>query len=211
MRELERGERLRRRSWLAPPRSPRRHPDAGDCRDRARRSACVSSISAASPSARTLAMMAATASLTSDGCLALHRQQCLEAVLEIGVGSLEPKGHGKALKSRRRPACCPHRVIAGVLGSRAGAPDEPEILELGLDAFDLELDRGIAGEGERHAPARSIARLEADRQQRQDAAALKASRSSIWRRTRGRIRAPSAAADSPCRRSLFPPAPNRNG
>jgi hypothetical protein len=30
--------------------------------------------------------------------------------------------------------------IAGVLRSRVGAPDKSEILELGLDAFDLELD-----------------------------------------------------------------------
>ena len=48
--------------------------------------------------------------------------------------------------------------IAGVLRSRAGAPDKPEILELGLDAFDLELDGGIAGEGERHAPGRRFRR-----------------------------------------------------
>ena len=69
---------------------------------------------------------------------------------------------GKPEIRRPRPGLAA-RVLR--LGSRA--PSRPEIGELGLDAFDLEPDRGVAGEGQRDIAARVLARLEADGEQRQ--------------------------------------------
>ena len=41
-------------------------------------------------------MMAATAAFTSVACSRFSREQSFEAVLEIGISGLEPRGHGKA-------------------------------------------------------------------------------------------------------------------
>ena len=48
--------------------------------------------------------------------------------------------------------------FARMLRFGAGAPCGPKIGELRLDAFDVEADRSIAGEGQRHIAARVIAR-----------------------------------------------------
>jgi hypothetical protein len=59
-----------------------------------------------------------------------------------------------------------------VLRLEASAPFRAEIGELGLDAFDFKLDRGIAREGERHMTSGRIVRLEVNREKRQNPVAL---------------------------------------
>src|SRR6266508_4144456 len=114
-------------------------------------------MSATSPSSRTRAMMAATLSLTSAACSRFKERSALKRSSK----SASPLLSHRAMARRLRAACAGLAARAGtathaagldarMLGLGAGAPRGAKVFELGLDALDVKLDRGIAGEGQRH-------------------------------------------------------------
>src|SRR5262245_2333157 len=128
----------------------------------------VRSASARSPSARTRATIAATLSLTSSACSRFCPSNALKPPSKSGSAVLSHTAmgmRGLGAAGAWRVACA--GLIAGMLGLEPRAPFGPEIPEFGLDAFDFELDRGVAREGERERAGRRHLRRKADGEQRQ--------------------------------------------
>src|SRR5262249_35271702 len=132
-------------------------------------------MSTASPPSRTRAMIAATLSLTSVDCSRFKASRALKRSSK----SAPP------LLSHRAMARGPLRAALAALAARAGLLPAARVLRLnarpplgaeighfGLDAFDLELDRSIAGEGQRHMAPGRIVRFEVNCKKRQDPVAL---------------------------------------
>src|SRR5262245_58454787 len=128
----------------------------------------VRSASARSPSARTCATIAATLSLTSSACSRFCPSSALKPSSKLGSAVLSHTAmgmRGLGAAGAWRVACA--GLIAGMLGLEPRTPFRPEISELGLDAFDFELDRGVARESERERAGRRHLRRKADGEQRQ--------------------------------------------
>ena len=211
MRQLERCER-RLASTLAraPPRSRPGVTLMPTLRRSSRSKRRVSSISAASPSRAHVRDDGGDRRVDVGGLLALQPSSALEAVLEIAVSGLEPRGHGAGsrVQASRGPGSSP-----GCSGFERVLPGGPEVLELGLDALDLEPDRGVAGEGEGDIAAR------APRSARSCTASSDSTRSSALGLTMLElgaehpleIEAPSAAARSLVAVAALAPSPSRSG